>query len=136
VFISGVIVAVLGYMSGLTILQAIGGMLIVVMWGNSSLFFPAAMRGLELAGSDIDARPQVRSEPTGRPLSALRRRITAHRVAAMAVAAARPAEAGRPVAAAPAAEGDQAAARPAEAAGTTVDSAELSQVAANLCSPG
>jgi hypothetical protein len=135
VIVSGVILAVLGYMSGLTILQAIGGILIVVMWGNSSLFVPAGMRGLELAGSDIDARPQVRSEPTGRPLSALRRRITAHRVAAMAVAAARPAEAARP-AAGPVVEPDQAAARPAEAAGTTVDSAELSQAAANLCSPG
>jgi hypothetical protein len=108
VIISGVILAVLGYMSGLTILQAIGGILIVVMWGNSNVFFPAAMPGLELAGSDIDAR----------------------RVAATAVAA------GRPVAAAPAVEGHQAAARPAEAAGTTVDSAELSQAAANLCSPG
>jgi hypothetical protein len=51
------------------------------------------------------------------------------------VAAARPAEAARP-AAGPVVEPDQAAARPAEAAGTTVDSAELSQAAANLCSPG
>jgi hypothetical protein len=78
VIVSGVILAVLGYMSGLTILQAIGGILIVLMWGNSSLFFRAAMPGLQLAGSDIDVRPQVRAEPMGRPLSALRRRITAH----------------------------------------------------------
>ncbi len=77
--VSGVILAALGYMSGLTILQAIGGILIVLMWGNSSLFFPAAMPGLQLAGSDIDVRPQVHAEPMGRPLSALRRRITAHR---------------------------------------------------------
>lgn len=77
--ISGVILAVLGYMSGLTILQAIGGILIVVMWGNSNVFFPAAMPGREFAGSDIGARPYVRAEPMGRPLSALRRRITAHR---------------------------------------------------------
>lgn len=128
--ISGVILAVLGYMSGLTILQAIGGILIVVMWGNSSLFFPATMPGLEVAGSDIDARHQVRAQPVGRPLSALRQRITARRVAAMAVAAARPAEAARP-----AAEPDQAAARPAEVAGTTVGSADLSLAAAHLCSP-
>jgi hypothetical protein len=79
VFISGVIVALIGYMSGLTILQTIGGILVVVMWGSSTVFFPAAMPGLEAAGADIDARQQIRAEPMGRPLSALRRRITAHR---------------------------------------------------------
>jgi len=135
VIISGVILAVIGYMSGVTILQAIGGILVVVMWGSSRVFFPAATPGLEVAAADVDARHQVRAEPMGRPLSALRRRIRAYRVAAMAVAAARPAEAARP-AAGPVVEGDQAAARPAEVAGTTVDSAELSQAAANLCSPG
>ena len=50
------------------------------------------------------------------------------------MAAARPAGAPRP-AVGPVVEGDQVA-RPAEAAGTTVDSAELSLAAANLCSPG
>jgi hypothetical protein len=79
VIISGVILAAIGYVSGLTILQTIGGILVVVMWGSSSVFFPAAMSGLEVAGADIDARPQIRAEPMGRPLSALRRRITAHR---------------------------------------------------------
>jgi hypothetical protein len=133
VIISGVILAVLGYMSGLTVLQAIGGILIVVMWGNSSLFFPSAMPGLQLAGADIDVRPQVRAAPVGRPLSALRRRLTAHRVAAMAVAAARPAEVVRP-AEAPVVEPDQAVARLEEVAGTTVAS-DLSRAAAHLCSP-
>lgn len=78
-FISGVIVAVIGYMCGLTILQAIGGILAVVMWSSSGVFFPAAARGLEVAGADFDARPQIRAEPMGRPVFALRRRITAHR---------------------------------------------------------
>jgi hypothetical protein len=79
VIISGVILAAIGYMSGLTILQTIGGLLVVVMWGSSSVFFPAATPGLEVAGADFDARPQIRAEPMGRPLSALRRRITARR---------------------------------------------------------
>ena len=77
--ISGVILAVIGYMSGVTILQAIGGILVVVMWGSSRVFFPAPTPGLEVAAADVDARHQVRAEPMGRPLSALRRRITAHR---------------------------------------------------------
>jgi hypothetical protein len=83
VIISGVILAAIGYVSGLTILQTIGGILVVVMWGSSTVFFPAAMPGLEAAGADIDARQQIRAEPMGRPLSALRRRITAGRAAVL-----------------------------------------------------
>ena len=98
---SGIIVTLIGYFSGLDILKAFGGVLLVAMWGTSWMFRPPAT-AFEVARADSDAG----------------------RVAATAVAVGRLA-----------AERDQAAARPAEVAGTTVASADLSRAAAVLYSP-
>ncbi len=106
---SGIIVTLSGYFSGLDVLKAFGGVLLVAR-----------------ADANASRRPSLAAKSP--PLGALRQRLRAHRVAATAVAAS-------PVAADPAAERDRAAARPAEVAGTTVDSAELSRAVANLCSP-
>lgn len=62
--VSGIVLAVIGYMSGLTVLKAIGGILIVVMWGSSRVFWPAATAGLEVAGgADSDAQRPVACTP-------------------------------------------------------------------------
>lgn len=127
---SGIIVTLIGYFSGLDVLKAFGGVLLVAMWGTSWMFRPPAT-AFEVARADANAprRPSLAAKSP--PLGALRQRLRAR---ATAVAAS-------PVAADPAAERDRAAAppaevaRPAEVAGTTVDSAELSRAAANLCSP-
>lgn len=72
---SGIIVTLIGYFSGLDVLKAFGGVLLVAMWGTSWMFRPPAAAALNVARADPDAR----------------------RVAATAVAAGRPAVvAGRP----------------------------------------
>jgi hypothetical protein len=69
VIVSGIIVVVIGYMSGLTVLKAIGGILIVVMWGSSRAFWPSATRGFEVSGADLDAGRQVVRVPKQPPLA-------------------------------------------------------------------
>lgn len=88
--VSGIILAVIGYMSGLTVLKAIGGILIVVMWGSSRVFWPAPMPGFEAAGADIDARRPAAGDPNASSRSALGRRAGRHGRAAAFARAPRP----------------------------------------------
>jgi hypothetical protein len=120
--LSGIIVTLIRYVSHLDVLKAFGGLLIVAMWGTSGMFRPPATAASNVACADANAH---RRPSLGPP-----QRIRAQRVTATAMAAGRPAGAVRP-----AVERDQAAARPAEVAGTTVGSADLSRAAAPPCSP-
>ncbi|SPM32302.1 Mycobacterium rhizamassiliense ORFan, partial [Mycobacterium rhizamassiliense] len=78
VIVSGIVLAVIGCMSGLTVLKAIGGILIVVMWGRSRVFWPTAAPGFEVADAEFDAGRQVAR--ASRPPRHLRR-IHRHRSA-------------------------------------------------------
>lgn len=61
--VSGIILAVIGCVSGLTVLKAIGGILIVVMWGRSGVFWPSATPGFEVAGGELDAGREAARAP-------------------------------------------------------------------------
>ena len=72
--VSGIILAVIGCMSGLTFLKTIGGILIVVMWGSSRVLWPAPTPGFNAGGADIDTRCPAARNLTASPGSAGGRR--------------------------------------------------------------
>lgn len=66
---SGIIVTLIGYLSGLDVLKAFGGLLFVVMWGASSMFRPPAI-AFEAARADSDARRvAAKAVAAGRPVA-------------------------------------------------------------------